>query len=42
MLVPFVKVDSVNPVMGAGTGKFFCPILKRVISWKIRTCLIPQ
>jgi beta-1,2-mannosidase len=29
----FVKVDSVNPVMGAGENTFNCPILKQKVKW---------
>jgi beta-1,2-mannosidase len=32
-LLPFVKVDSVNPVLTAGTSSFICPILKKEVLW---------
>ena len=32
-LTPFVKVDSVNPIMSAGNSQFHCPILQRTVSW---------
>jgi beta-1,2-mannosidase len=32
-MLPFTKVDSVNPVLRAGSNMFTCPILKRKISW---------
>ena len=32
-LLPFVKVDSVNPVLGPGENTFRCPILKRDVRW---------
>ncbi|HEY9048665.1 MAG TPA: glycoside hydrolase family 130 protein [Ohtaekwangia sp.] len=32
-LLPFVKVDSVNPVLTAGTNTFKCPILKSHVKW---------
>jgi predicted GH43/DUF377 family glycosyl hydrolase len=32
-LMPFIKVDSVNPVLTAGTSEFTCPILKHVVRW---------
>jgi predicted GH43/DUF377 family glycosyl hydrolase len=31
-LLPFQKVDSVNPILSAGMGKFVCPILKKEVS----------
>ncbi|HLX93892.1 MAG TPA: glycoside hydrolase family 130 protein [Puia sp.] len=34
MLLPFVKVDSVNPVMTPGTGTFMCPVRKQQVSWE--------
>jgi predicted GH43/DUF377 family glycosyl hydrolase len=33
MLTPFVKVDSINPVLTAGTSEFVCPILQQVVKW---------
>jgi len=33
-LLPFIKIDSVNPVLQPGTGTFFCPVQKRKISWE--------
>jgi predicted GH43/DUF377 family glycosyl hydrolase len=32
-LLPFVKVDSVNPILTAGTSSFICPILKKEVLW---------
>jgi beta-1,2-mannosidase len=32
-LLPFVKVDSVNPVLEPGENTFRCPILKRDVQW---------
>jgi|SRR5687768_8507517 len=32
-LLPFVKVDSVNPIMLPGKNVFICPILKREVLW---------
>ena len=32
-LLPFVKIDSVNPVLVPGENVFSCPIQKRVIKW---------
>jgi beta-1,2-mannosidase len=40
-LLPFVKVDSVNPILSAGQGKFVCPILKREILWEEKDVFNP-
>ena len=40
-LLPFVKVDSVNPILGPGTGEFVCPILKRKIKWENKDVFNP-
>ncbi|MCS6973261.1 MAG: glycoside hydrolase family 130 protein [Cyclobacteriaceae bacterium] len=40
-LLPFVKVDSVNPVLSAGTGKFFCPVRKDTVSWEEKDVFNP-
>ena len=40
-LVPFTKVDSVNPVLGPGTGEFICPILGRKIKWENKDVFNP-
>lgn len=32
-LLPFVKVDSVNPVLTAGKSSFICPVLKKEVLW---------
>jgi beta-1,2-mannosidase len=40
-LLPFVKVDSVNPILSAGDGKFICPILKREILWEEKDVFNP-
>ena len=32
-LVPFAKVDSVNPVLFSGNNSFLCPILKKQVLW---------
>jgi predicted GH43/DUF377 family glycosyl hydrolase len=32
-LLPFIKVDSVNPILHAGENTFRCPIQKRDIKW---------
>jgi beta-1,2-mannosidase len=40
-LLPFVKVDSVNPILQSGDGKFICPILKREVSWEEKDVFNP-
>ena len=40
-LLPFVKVDSVNPILSAGSGKFNCPILKRGVFWEEKDVFNP-
>jgi predicted GH43/DUF377 family glycosyl hydrolase len=40
-LLPFVKVDSVNPVLLPGNNTFTCPILKREISWEDKDVFNP-
>ncbi len=32
-LLPFIKVDSVNPMLRAGTNAFKCPILNSLVKW---------
>jgi beta-1,2-mannosidase len=32
-LLPFVKIDSVNPVLTAGNNSFTCPILNKTVLW---------
>jgi beta-1,2-mannosidase len=32
-MLPFVKVDSVNPILSAGENVFQCPILKTQVKW---------
>src|SRR5688572_2573411 len=40
-LLPFVKVDSVNPVLTAGDNEFNCPVLKRSIKWEDKDVFNP-
>ena len=40
-LLPFVKVDSVNPVLLPGDNTFVCPILKREIKWEDKDVFNP-
>ncbi|MGC3942973.1 MAG: glycoside hydrolase family 130 protein [Chryseolinea sp.] len=32
-LLPFEKVDSLNPILSSGTSTFRCPILKKTVAW---------
>jgi predicted GH43/DUF377 family glycosyl hydrolase len=32
-MLPFIKVDSVNPVLLAGNNTFTCPILRKEVKW---------
>ena len=40
-LLPFSKVDSLNPILSAGLGKFKCPILKKEILWEEKDVFNP-
>ncbi len=40
-ILPFVKIDSVNPILSAGSGKFTCPILKKEVSWEEKDVFNP-
>jgi beta-1,2-mannosidase len=40
-LLPFVKVDSVNPVLLPGDNSFACPILKKTILWEEKDVFNP-
>ncbi|MCA6378301.1 MAG: family 43 glycosylhydrolase [Cytophagales bacterium] len=40
-ILPFIKVDSLNPILAAGDGKFFCPILKKEVSWEEKDVFNP-
>ena len=35
-LLPFVKLDSINPVMQPGSLTFNCPVQNRVINWEAK------
>jgi predicted GH43/DUF377 family glycosyl hydrolase len=41
MIVPFIKVDSVNPIMGPGKGKFYCPVRKQTVRWEQKDVFNP-
>src|SRR5690606_22851981 len=40
-ILPFNKVDSVNPVLLPGDGDFLCPILGRTIRWEEKDVFNP-
>ncbi len=40
-ILPFTKVDSLNPILTPGDGKFVCPILKREILWEEKDVFNP-
>ena len=40
-ILPFVKVDSLNPILRSGDGRFICPILKKEISWEEKDVFNP-
>lgn len=40
-LGPFQKLDSVNPVLGPGTGLFFCPVRKDSVQWEEKDVFNP-
>lgn len=40
-LTPFVKIDSLNPILEKGTGEFTCPILKQTIRWENKDVFNP-
>ena len=40
-MLPFSKVDSVNPVLVPGNNKFVCPILKRDVLWEEKDVFNP-
>jgi beta-1,2-mannosidase len=40
-MIPFKKVDSVNPVLVPGVNRFTCPILKKEIVWEDKDVFNP-
>jgi predicted GH43/DUF377 family glycosyl hydrolase len=40
-MVPFTKVDSVNPVLVPGTSVFLCPVLGRPVNWEEKDVFNP-
>jgi len=41
MLLPFVKTDSANPVLGPGTGRFKDPIIDKEVKWEEKDVFNP-
>ncbi|WPU94881.1 glycoside hydrolase family 130 protein [Mucilaginibacter sabulilitoris] len=40
-ILPFTKIDSVNPILGPGRGKFIDPILKTQVMWEAKDVFNP-
>jgi beta-1,2-mannosidase len=40
-LIPFVKADSVNPVLVPGNGSFICPVRKEKVLWEEKDVFNP-
>jgi len=40
-LLPFEKVDSVNPILTPGTNSFQCPLLGKEVAWEIKDVFNP-
>src|SRR5689334_22864893 len=40
-MLPFVKIDSVNPVLLPGSAEFLCPILKKKVKWEEKDVFNP-
>lgn len=40
-LVPFVKVDSMNPILAPGQGEFDCPLVGKKIKWENKDVFNP-
>jgi beta-1,2-mannosidase len=40
-ILPFTKVDSVNPILEAGNREFVCPILKKEVKWEEKDVFNP-
>lgn len=40
-MLPFVKADSVNPILLQGDNSFFCPILKQQVKWEEKDVFNP-
>ncbi|MEO5977160.1 MAG: glycoside hydrolase family 130 protein [Chryseolinea sp.] len=40
-IMPFIKTDSINPVLVAGINTFNCPVLKKTIAWNEKDVFNP-
>lgn len=40
-ILPFTKVDSVNPVLTAGNGAFHCPVVEKSVKWEEKDVFNP-
>jgi len=40
-ILPFAKVDSVNPVLTPGENSFLCPVLKKTVMWDAKDVFNP-
>lgn len=40
-LLPFIKIDSVNPVLSAGSNVFICPLQNKKIAWEEKDVFNP-
>src|ERR1700754_3333799 len=40
-ILPFTKIDSVNPILEPGRGKFIDPILKTQVLWEAKDVFNP-
>ncbi len=40
-MLPFIKVDSINPVLTPGDGVFYCPVRNETIHWEAKDVFNP-
>lgn len=40
-LLPFQKLDSINPILQPGDNTFYCPIQKKQVAWEIKNVFNP-
>ena len=40
-LAPFIKADSINPILGPGNGEFICPVRRQKIKWEKKDVFNP-
>lgn len=40
-MLPFVKIDSVNPILQPGHGTFMCPVRKQPVKWEEKDVFNP-